>query len=97
MLVILTSIPFAADGSADEDEKHELVEYVEVEASALPASNTIATKLAVPTQITPANIGTVDLVLFQEQGGVVLSDALRNQEDVPILTQRVSLMVARRR
>ncbi len=32
-----------------------------------------------------------------DRGVVTLSDALRNQEDVPILTQRVSLMVARRR
>ena len=31
------------------------------------------------------------------RGVVTLSDALHNQEDVPILTQRVSLMVARRR
>lgn len=63
------------------------VEYVEVEASALPTSNTIATKLPVPLQITPANIGTVGPALYRERGDGVLSEALANVSGVNVQTQ----------
>ena len=52
----------------------EFVEYVEVNDSSLPTSNTIATKLDVPLQMTPANVGTVGPALIYEQDDRVLGD-----------------------
>ena len=39
-------------------------EYVEVRDSSLPSSNTIATKLSVPLQLTPASVGVVGQPLY---------------------------------
>ncbi len=55
-----------------------LVEYVEVPAGSLPSSNSIATKLPVPLQHTPALVGTVGQALIYEQDADFLSDALEN-------------------
>jgi len=90
MTLLVTSLsvalPVWADGeTADDgdDEEHEtqvseLVEYVEVSDSSLPTSNTIATKLTIPLQMTPANVGTVGPALIYEQDARVLSEALEN-------------------
>ena len=75
------------DDDETERQKQAATEYVEVEASGLPESNTIATRLPVPLQTTPWNIGTVGPALFKEQGGQVLSDALRNVSGVNVQTQ----------
>lgn len=69
----------AEDDTAKTEEQTEgLVEYVDVKATQLPSANTIATKLPVPQQITPANVGTVGETLLREQDDEVLGDALRN-------------------
>jgi len=78
LVLIAFSLPVWAAGGADDDERTDLVEYVEVNATALPDSNTIATKLPTPLQLTPANVGTVGDTLLYEQNAVVLGDALRN-------------------
>ena len=49
-----------------------------LERFGLPTDNTIATKLPVPLQATPASVGIVPSGLTQVQGGTVLADALRN-------------------
>ena len=54
------------------------VEYVEVNVSHIPASNTIATKLPVELHLTPANVGVVTAALLEEQDAQLLGDALRN-------------------
>jgi catecholate siderophore receptor len=54
------------------------LEYVRVDTTGLPTSNSIATKLPMPLRLTPANVGTVSAPLFDEQDAVVMSDALRN-------------------
>ena len=59
-------------------EASELDEYVEVKESYIPSNNTIASKLPVPLQVTPASVGVVTEPLVLEQNGVVLSDALKN-------------------
>ena len=54
----------------------EFMEYVEATASSLPTSNSIATKMPVPLQRIPANVGTVGPALIYEQNANVLSDVL---------------------
>ena len=61
-----------------EDSEKGITEYVEVNSTALPRSNTVATKLDVPLQITPTNVGVVTRPLIEEQDNVVLGDALHN-------------------
>jgi len=69
---------------AEADEASDLVEYVDVEDSSLPKSNTIATKLPVPLERTPALVGTVGDALIYEQGATSLSDALENVSGLDI-------------
>lgn len=71
-------IPALASESAESDDEGGIVEYVEVDATELPKSNTIATKLPVPIEITPAHVGVVGRTLLDEQDADVLGDALRN-------------------
>ncbi len=80
VLLCLLGGPLAWTGvvPAAEESRDELVEYVEVNVSELPTSNTIATKLPTALQLTPANVGSVGSALLREQDAVVLGDALRN-------------------
>jgi TonB-dependent siderophore receptor len=76
----------AEDGASKPTPKAE-TQYVEVNVSGLPSSNTIATKLPLSIQMTPANVGTVSEVLVTEQAGYYLSDALRNVSSLNIQAQ----------
>ena len=49
-----------------------------------PKSNSIATKLPVPPQETPANVGSVTAPILREQDAVSLNDALTNISGVNI-------------
>ena len=89
LLVLALCVPaWAAEGSGNDEEAAESaepaversqhIEYIEVNLEAVPTSNTIATKLPLPLQMTPANVGAVSRPLFSEQAADVLGDALRN-------------------
>ncbi len=67
-----------ADPDDGEPRETTFEEYVEVNETNLPSSNTIATKLDLPLRLTPANVGTVGSELMREQQSVTLGDALRN-------------------
>jgi TonB-dependent siderophore receptor len=91
LMSLILALPLLAGGPpSDEDEDSsengsiDFVEYVEVKDSSLPSSNTIATKLAVPLQRTPANVGVVGQPLIYEQSAFVLGDTLRNVSGVNI-------------
>jgi len=71
----------------DDERKPTLEEYVKVDVSAIPQSNTIGTKLAVDSHLTPAIVGTVSSELFNEQQAVTLSDVLENVAGVSIQAQ----------
>ena len=60
--------------------------WVEESLPYAPASNTVATKLPVEQRWTPANVGVVDRELFEEQGAIVLGDALENVSGVGVQT-----------
>jgi iron complex outermembrane receptor protein len=60
--------------------------WVEESLPYAPASNTVATKLPVEQDWTPANVGVVDRSLFEEQGAQVLGDALKNISGVGVQT-----------
>ena len=79
MFAVVLGAPAWAEKQADDAEKTGgLQEYVEVKDSSLPTSNTIATKLTLPLDLTPANVGTVGGALLYEQDALNLSDALKN-------------------
>lgn len=82
----------AGKDSATDAEKQEaeivttIKARLEVEDSApyVPASNTIAAKLPIEQVWTPANIGTVDGVLFREQQADTVNDALENVSGINV-------------
>jgi TonB-dependent siderophore receptor len=79
--------PAAEKDDGRDDEKPTLEEYVRVDVSAIPQSNTIGTKLPIRSQITPAIVGTVSSELFREQQAVTLSDVLENVSGLNIQSQ----------
>ena len=98
-LLILTGIlsiagnPLFAQNSGEEGkEEEELPVYVGEETLVMeskekvPTMSTIATRIPVPIQLTPASIGVVTAGLFRHQSGMVLGDALRNVSGVNIQT-----------
>ena len=83
LVAALSLSPWAFAQAADderetEEEQEGITEYVEVNAKALPRSNTIATKMDVPLQVTPMNVGVVTRPMLDEQNAIVLGDALYN-------------------
>ncbi len=70
--------PVAAedDESADRADDGDRTEYVEVDATYLPQTNTVATKLPLPLRLTPAHVGVLGSELFWEQAGRTLTDVL---------------------
>jgi TonB-dependent siderophore receptor len=69
-----------------EEESSGLTEYVEVNDSFIPTFNTIATRLPVPLNLTPANIGVVSEPLLREQFAISLGDSLHNVSGVNVQT-----------
>lgn len=66
---------------------YEDVLFVEGALPEVPDSNTIVTKLPLPLLQTPASVGVVARPLLEEQGSVVLGDALRNVSGLNVQTQ----------
>lgn len=89
MIVLALFAAPAAAQNASEEEARETVEgfeeYVEVDTSALPDSNSVTTKLPVPIADTPANVGVVPAVVLDEQRATVLGDALVNVSGVNVV------------
>jgi iron complex outermembrane receptor protein len=89
--LLIVGLPAWAEKPAPEEdnepEKSGFQEYVEVNEPNLPTSNTIATKLPTPLQLTPANVGTVSAPLFEEQDAVLLGDSLVNVSGINVQTQ----------
>lgn len=63
----------AAEGSERKPRKRE---YVEVNTTNIPRTNTIATKIPLSLQLTPAHIGVIGSELIWERSSQVLTDAL---------------------
>lgn len=66
---------------------YEDVLFVEGSLPNVPESSTIATKLPLPLQQTPASVGVVSEWLMEEQGSSVLGEALQNISGVNVQTQ----------
>lgn len=89
------ALPLAAQTDADDPQQqaqapvasYEDVLFVEDSLPYVPDSNTIVTKLPLPLQKTPASVGVVSQPLFEEQGAIVLGDALRNISGMNVQTQ----------
>ena len=79
--------PAESDEEGRDEEETTLEEYVRVDVSAIPQSNTIGTKLPINLQFTPAIVGTVSSELFREQQAVTLSDVLENVSGLNIQSQ----------
>ena len=88
------AVPAAADEAAEASPEERpaasatLTEELWVEESLpfAPSSNTVVSKLPVPLTATPANVGVVERALFEEQGAIVLGDALENVSGVGVQT-----------
>src|SRR6185295_140757 len=76
--------PDPGEGGTESKDGPSLEEYVQVQDSSLPTSNTIATKMDVPLQLTPASVGAVGVPLLYEEGARTLSDALENVSGISI-------------
>jgi TonB-dependent siderophore receptor len=87
----LAALLLAAPLSAQEEEPpattYEDVLFVEGSLPYVPESSTIATKLPLPLQRTPASVGVVTEWLLEEQGSDVLGEALENVSGVNVQTQ----------
>jgi TonB-dependent siderophore receptor len=66
---------------------YEDVLFVEETLPYVPESSSIATKLPLPLQETPASVGVVTSWLIEEQGSTVLGEALRNVSGLNVQTQ----------
>lgn len=74
-----TTAQEATDGEADEPQLEQQEEIVVQDTLPyLPDSNTIATKLPLPLDQTPASVGVVTAPILQEQRAIVLGQALQN-------------------
>jgi len=90
LVAALLVVPAWADddpaGDRDDDEdapaESEFVQYVEVDAAKLPASNTVARRIGVPAARSPFHVEQVGRRLIDEQDGRVLSDTLRDVSGV---------------
>lgn len=87
---LLAALPVTAQQTEEERQEQQLDvqarEFIYVEGSLpfVPDSNTIVTKLPLPLELTPNNVGLVTRALFSEQNGLVLGDALRNVSNVNV-------------
>jgi TonB-dependent siderophore receptor len=83
----LSGLSVAAQEQEPPAATYEDVLFVEGALPEVPDSNTIVTKLPLPLLQTPASVGVVARPLLEEQGSVVLGDALRNVSGLNVQTQ----------
>lgn len=86
MGALALSLP-AAGQEQEPAATYEDVLFVEDTLPEVPDSNTIVTKLPLPLIQTPASVGVVAAPLLEEQGAVVLGDALRNISGLNVQNQ----------
>lgn len=86
---LLMTSPLLAQETEPEEPAttYEDVLFVEGTLPNVPDSSTIATKLPLPLQQTPASVGVVTEWLIEEQGSSVLGEALQNVSGVNVQTQ----------
>ncbi|MEM7481226.1 MAG: TonB-dependent siderophore receptor [Acidobacteriota bacterium] len=89
---LLLAFPLAAQDPEAETEESTpyLVEGGEVRVEAdlpwVPTSNTVAAKLPLTLERTPASVAVIPIGLFEDQGGQVLGDALENAAGLNVQT-----------
>ena len=86
LAILLIASPALAQ-EPEETPKYEDVLFVEGSLPYVPDSSTIATKLPLSLQQTPASVGVVTDWLIEEQGSTVLGEALQNISGVNVQTQ----------
>ena len=82
---LLIASPILAQ-EPEETPKYEDVLFVEGSLPNVPDSSTIATKLPLPLQQTPASVGVITDWLIEEQGSSLLGEALQNVSGVNVQT-----------
>lgn len=86
-ILALMTILFFNPALAQEDTKKSYIStdtvfVVGERITPIPTSNTIATKLPISLRQTPASVGVVTSALIENQGAIVVGDALRNVSGV---------------
>lgn len=82
-LIVLASVAaFAQTGAGKSYVSTDTIFVVGARETKIPTVNTIATKLPVALRQTPASVGVVTSALMENQGAIVVGDALRNVSGV---------------
>jgi iron complex outermembrane receptor protein len=82
-LIVLSSIAaFAQSGAGKSYVSTDTIVVIGERETKIPTVNTIATKLPVALRQTPASVGVVTSALIENQGAIVVGDALRNVSGV---------------
>lgn len=82
-LIVLASVAaFAQSGAGKSYVSTDTIFVVGERETKIPTVNTIATKLPVALRQTPASVGVVTSALIENQGAIVVGDALRNVSGV---------------
>jgi TonB-dependent siderophore receptor len=82
LMVIFSTIGFAQDDIKKSYVSKDTVVVIGERITPIPTSNTIATKLPISLRQTPASVGVVTSALIENQGAIVVGDALRNVSGV---------------
>jgi len=80
----LTVASFAQEGAEKTYASEDTVVVIADRVTRIPAASSIAAKMTIPLQQTPASVGVVTNALFENQDGVVLVDALKNVSGVNV-------------
>ncbi len=82
LIVLSSTAAFAQTGSGKSYVSTDTIVVVGERETKIPTVNTIATKLPVSLRQTPASVGVVTSALIENQGAIVVGDALRNVSGV---------------
>ncbi|MCI0692354.1 TonB-dependent receptor [candidate division KSB1 bacterium] len=82
LIVLSSTAAFAQTGAGKSYVSTDTIVVVGERETKIPTVNTIATKLPVALRQTPASVGVVTSALIENQGAIVVGDALRNVSGV---------------
>jgi len=82
LILAVSTVVFAQEDTKKNYVSKDTIVVVGERITPIPTSNTVATKLRVSLRQTPASVGVVTSALIENQGAIVVGDALRNVSGV---------------
>ncbi|NIR50191.1 TonB-dependent siderophore receptor [candidate division KSB1 bacterium] len=83
-ILIIPKVTFGDDGDTKTYVFADTIRVVGARYMKIPEVNSVAVKMPISIQSTPASVGIVTQALFENQDGIVLSDALKNVSGVNV-------------